>query len=167
MQPVFAPWLGTAGGKVQTIAKDHDVFGDGSVLIKATPGHTPGHTSLLVRLPQTGDVLLTCDLYHFQEQAFAHAVPGYNFSRVQTLASMARFDETARNLNAKVIIEHDSRHVGRLGAWNRSPSAFRARQTTSAPIVGGQAVTAFRDMISTSRSTCSGSLRSFTGSRVG
>jgi N-acyl homoserine lactone hydrolase len=120
VRSVFAPWLKNAGGKVQTIAKDHDVFGDGSVLIKATPGHTPGHTSVLVRLPQTGDVLLTGDLYHFQEQALVHSVPGYNHSRVQTLASMTRFDETAKNLNAKVIIQHDPRHVERLPAFPAS-----------------------------------------------
>lgn len=119
-RPVFAPWLGSKPGKVKTIAKDEDVFGDGSVLIKATPGHTPGHTSLLVRLPQTGDVLLTGDLYHFEAQAAKHSVPGYNYNREQTLASMARFDETAKALNARVIIQHDPLHVGRLPAFPSS-----------------------------------------------
>lgn len=120
VRSAFDPWLGKRGGKVQTIAKDHDVFGDGSVLIKATPGHTPGHASLLVRLPKTGDVLLSGDLYHFQEQAFAHSVPQYNYSRLLTLSSMQRFDETAKVLNAKVIIQHDPQHVGRLPAFPKS-----------------------------------------------
>lgn len=120
VRSAFDPWLGKRGGKVQTFAKDHDVFGDGSVLIKATPGHTPGHSSVLVRLSRTGDVLLTGDLYHFQEQAFAHAVPQYNYSRLLTLSSMQRFDETAKVLNAKVVIQHDPRHVGRLPAFPKS-----------------------------------------------
>lgn len=117
---LFAPWLGSRPGKVKTIAKDEDVFGDGSVLIKATPGHTPGHTVLLVRLPKTGDVLLTGDLYHFEAQANKHSVPSYNYSREQTLASMARFDETARALNARVVIQHDPLHIGRLPAFPNS-----------------------------------------------
>jgi N-acyl homoserine lactone hydrolase len=117
---LFAPWLGKSKGRVQTIAKDHDVFGDGSVLIKSTPGHTPGHNSLLVRLPETGDVLLTGDLYHFQEQALAHSVPQYNYSRALTLSSMSRFDETAKVLNAKVVIQHDPSHVDRLPAFPKS-----------------------------------------------
>ncbi len=120
VRSAFDPWLGQGAGKVETIAKDHDVFGDGSVLIKATPGHTPGHNSLLVRLPKTGDVLLTGDLYHFQEQAFAHSVPQYNYSRVLTLSSMSRFDETAKVLNAKVVIQHDPGHVARLPAFPKS-----------------------------------------------
>lgn len=119
-RPLFAPWLGQAGGKVKTFVKDEDVFGDGSVLIKATPGHTPGHTSLLVRLPKTGDVLLTGDLYHFELQANKHSVPQYNFSREQTVSSMSRFDETARALNARVVIQHDPLHISRLPAFPSS-----------------------------------------------
>ena len=111
---LFTPWMAEEGGEVLSIAKDHDVFGDGSVLIKATPGHTPGHNSLLVRLPETGDVLLTGDLYHFQEQASAHSVPQYNYSREQTLSSMARFDQTAEVLGALVVIQHDLHHLQRL-----------------------------------------------------
>ena len=117
---LFASWVGSKPGKVKTIAKDEDVFGDGSVLIKATPGHTPGHTALLVRLPKTGDVLLTGDLYHFEAQAIKHSVPQYNYSREQTLASMARFDETAKALNARVVIQHDPLHIGRLPAFPSS-----------------------------------------------
>lgn len=117
--PNFAPWL-SGDGNVQPIAKDLDVFGDGSVQIKATPGHTPGHNVLLVRLPETGDVLLTGDLYHFEAQAVNHGVPQYNYSRVETLASMARFDQTARNLDALVVIQHDPRHLGRLPAFPES-----------------------------------------------
>lgn len=117
---LFAPWLGRTPGKVKMIAKDEDVFGDGSVLIKSTPGHTPGHTALLVRLPKTGDVLLTGDLYHFEAQAAKHSVPQYNFNREQTVSSMARFDETAKALNARVVIQHDPLHVGRLPAFPNS-----------------------------------------------
>ena len=117
---LFAPWLGRNAGKVKTIARDEDVFGDGSVLIKATPGHTPGHTSLLVRLPKTGDVLLTGDLYHFEAQANKHSVPQYNYNREQTVSSMARFDETAKALNARVVIQHDPLHIGRLPAFPSS-----------------------------------------------
>ena len=117
---LFAPWVGEDEGKVLTFAKDLDVFGDGSVVIKATPGHTPGHTSLLVRLPETGDVLLTGDLYHFQEQASAHSVPQYNYDRGQTLSSMARFDQTAEVLEALVVIQHDPNHVDRLPTFPKS-----------------------------------------------
>jgi len=46
---------------------DLDVFGDGSVTILSTPGHTPGHQSLLVHLPKTGWVVLSGDAAHFRD----------------------------------------------------------------------------------------------------
>ena len=110
----FTPWLGEDAAPVTAIAQDHDVFGDGSVLIKAMPGHTPGHASLLVRLPEKGDILLTGDLYHFEEQVTNRGVPQFNANRADTLASMARFDAIAKSLDATVIIQHDSRHLDRL-----------------------------------------------------
>lgn len=116
----FAAWLGEEAAQVVPIARDHDVFGDGSVLIKAMPGHTPGHTSLLVRLPEKGDVLLTGDLYHFEEQVTNRGVPEFNHDRADTLASFERFNAIAKSLNATVIIQHDPRHLDRIPAFPES-----------------------------------------------
>lgn len=116
----FAPWLSEEAAPVTAIGQDHDVFGDGSVLIKAMPGHTPGHTSLLVRLPEKGDVLLTGDLYHFEEQVTNRGVPQFNTNRADTLASMERFNAIAKSLDATVIIQHDARHLDRLPAFPES-----------------------------------------------
>src|SRR3982750_2188395 len=69
---------------------DHDVFGDGSVTILATPGHTPGHQSLLVRLPKTGALVLSGDAVHFRSNWDNRAVPSMNSDKEQTLASMQR-----------------------------------------------------------------------------
>lgn len=116
----FAPWLGENAGEITAIAKDHDVFGDGSVVMKSTPGHTPGHTVLLVRLPQMGNVLLTGDLYHFEEQVTNRGVPEFNTDRADTLASFERFNTAAKALNATVIIGHDPRHLDRLPQFPES-----------------------------------------------
>src|SRR5262249_8417274 len=51
-----AGYAGLAGNKVTLLDGDHDVFGDGSVLVKRLPGHTVGNQSLLVRLPGSGTV---------------------------------------------------------------------------------------------------------------
>jgi len=116
----FAPWLSDDSETTVAIDKDHDVFGDGTVVMKATPGHTPGHTALLVRMPQMGSFLLTGDLYHFEEQVTNRGVPEFNTDRADTLASFARFDAMAQALNATVIIQHDPRHLNRLPLFPES-----------------------------------------------
>lgn len=108
----FTPWV-SGGSEVKPIRGDHDVFGDGRVVLLSTPGHTPGHQSLLVRL-ESGPVLLTGDLYHFTENVRNHGVPSFNFNRADTLASMERFDAIARNLRARVIVQHEMDDVGKL-----------------------------------------------------
>ncbi len=85
---------------------DYDVFGDGSVMILAMPGHTPGHTSLLVQLENEGPVLLSGDMYHLQESRDNRYVPKFNTSVEDTLASMDRFEEIAEETGARVIIQH-------------------------------------------------------------
>ena len=111
----LAHWL-SGSGKIEEIGRDHDVFGDGSVTMLSTPGHTPGHHALLVRLP-SGPVLLSGDQYHFIEQVKNRGVPPFNDNRADTLASMDRFDRIAGNLKAKVVIQHEPAHVAKLPAF--------------------------------------------------
>ncbi|MFL5261027.1 MAG: MBL fold metallo-hydrolase, partial [Anaeromyxobacteraceae bacterium] len=63
----FKHWI-SDGGKVEPQAADKDVFGDGTVMILRTPGHTPGHQSLLVRLKEKGPVVLVGDAVHFPRE---------------------------------------------------------------------------------------------------
>jgi glyoxylase-like metal-dependent hydrolase (beta-lactamase superfamily II) len=112
----FTPWI-SGGGKVEPVPGDKDVFGDGTVVMLNTPGHTPGHHSLLVNLAQKGPVLLSGDLAHFQENYDASGVPTFNTDRAETLASLDRFKKIAANLKATVVIQHDARDVGKLPAF--------------------------------------------------
>jgi glyoxylase-like metal-dependent hydrolase (beta-lactamase superfamily II) len=104
---LFVPWTNGAG-EAQAIRGDHDVFGDGSVIMLATPGHTPGHHSLLVR-GEGQPMILSGDLWHFREQVPIDGVPKINTSRADTLASMDRIRKAARALRARIVIGHDHR----------------------------------------------------------
>ena len=92
---------------VTKIDGDHDVFGDGSVLIIATPGHTPGHQSLLVKLPKTGALVLSGDAVHFKSNWESRAVPSMNVDKDQTLASMERIAGLLEKEKAQLWINHD------------------------------------------------------------
>lgn len=91
----------------QMIERDHDVFGDGRVLILKAPGHTPGHQVLLLRLKKAGVVVLSGDLYHARESRQFRRVPAFNDSRADTLASMDRIETIVKNLHARFVIQHD------------------------------------------------------------
>mgnify|MGYP002780484555 CR=1 FL=1 len=116
----LAPWL-TGGGKVTPVAADRDVFGDGLVTMLAMPGHTAGHTALLVKLSD-GWLLLSGDQYHFRENRAVRGVPVFNANRADTLASHDRFEAIAANLKARVVIQHDPRDLASLPAF---PAALR------------------------------------------
>lgn len=117
----FAEWIAEKR-KVEPLSADKDVFGDGSVMVLRAPGHTPGHSILLVRLKEMGPVLLSGDAVHFLENYDYEGVPGFNFDRAQTLASIQRMKQLQKNLKATLIIQHDPRDIGKLPAF---PAAAR------------------------------------------
>jgi N-acyl homoserine lactone hydrolase len=95
------------GHPVKKLEGDYDVFGDGSVTLIATPGHTPGHQSLLVKLPKTGAIVLAGDAVHFKSNWDNRRVPSINFDKDKTLASMQRIANIMAKENAQLWINHD------------------------------------------------------------
>ncbi len=87
--------------------QDYDVFGDGSVVIKAAYGHTPGHQVLYVKLANTGPIVLAGDLYHYQEERNTDKTPTFEFNRDQSLASRAAIEAFIKQTGAQLWIEHD------------------------------------------------------------
>jgi N-acyl homoserine lactone hydrolase len=92
---------------VSKLAGDYDVFGDGSVTILSTPGHTPGHQSLMVKLPKTGTVILSGDAAHFKDNWDNRRVPAFNTDKDQTLASMQRIADLLAQTHGQLWINHD------------------------------------------------------------
>ncbi|WP_092257526.1 MULTISPECIES: N-acyl homoserine lactonase family protein [unclassified Bradyrhizobium] len=101
-QPRFKP-----SHPVELLNGDKDVFGDGSVTILSTPGHTPGHQSLLVKLPKTGAVVLSGDAVHFRDNWDNRRVPSMNVDKDQTAASMQKIADTLAKEKAQLWINHD------------------------------------------------------------
>jgi N-acyl homoserine lactone hydrolase len=86
---------------------DYDVFGDGTVVVKFAPGHTPGHQVLYVKLAKTGGVVLSGDLYHFPEERALGRVPTIDFNQDQTRASRAAIEAFLKQSDAQLWIQHD------------------------------------------------------------
>lgn len=93
---------------------DWDVFGDGAVTVIATPGHTAGHQSLLVRLADTGNILISGDAVHLQLSWDNKYVPAFNFDKDQTLASIDRLAAVRDENDAQLWITHDKAQTDTL-----------------------------------------------------
>lgn len=111
-----------AGNPTVRLDGDWDVFGDASVVILATPGHTPGHQSLLVRLPHGSPVILSGDLVHLQENWDLQRVPARNFDRQQSLTSMRRVQRVLAEEGARLWINHDAAYQATIPGV---PAEFR------------------------------------------
>ncbi len=92
---------------VTKLEGDRDVFGDGSLIVLSTPGHTPGHQSLEVKLPKTGALVLSGDAVHFKDNWDNRGVPANNFNKDQTLASMQKIADIMSKDKAQLWINHD------------------------------------------------------------
>jgi len=108
----------------ETIQLDghYDVFNDGSVVILSTPGHTPGHQNLFLNLPETGPVILSGDLYHFEENRLDYVIPVFNTSKRETVHSFVLIDNVIDEINASLWIQHDKQFVESL---RLSPEFYR------------------------------------------
>ena len=115
----LSPWF-DGDASVADFARDHDVFSDGAVTILALPGHTPGHSGLLVRLPKKGPVLLSGDLYHLGREVGRRTVSRWNASRADTLASIERFEGLQKTMKPTVIVQHEPGDVGKLPTFPKS-----------------------------------------------
>jgi glyoxylase-like metal-dependent hydrolase (beta-lactamase superfamily II) len=93
--------------KIMLENDDHDVFGDGTVVIKPAIGHTPGHQVLHVKLLKTGDVVLSGDLYHYPEERVLDRVPTFEFDQAQTRATRAEIEAFLEQTGAQLWIQHD------------------------------------------------------------
>jgi N-acyl homoserine lactone hydrolase len=104
--------------------QDHDVFGDGAVVIKFTPGHTPGHQALFLKLAKTGPVVLTGDLYHYPEEMKLKVIPSFDFNKEQTAKSREMLEAFAKGAGAQIWIQHDATASAKL---KKSPRVLRLR----------------------------------------
>jgi N-acyl homoserine lactone hydrolase len=86
---------------------DYDVFGDGTVVIKAAPGHSPAHQVLFLRLKKTGPVMVSGDLYHYPEERKLNKVPTTEFNADQTVASRTAIEAFRKQTGAPLWIQHD------------------------------------------------------------
>jgi len=91
---------------IKKIDGDYDVFGDGTVVLKYMPGHTPGHQALFLDLKEHGPLLLSGDLYHFYENREYKRIPIFNYDVRQTRESMKKFEAFAQENKAKVYLQH-------------------------------------------------------------
>jgi len=95
--------------------REHDVFGDGTVVIKAAPGHTPGHSVLVLTLAKSGRIVVAGDLYHYQPERTFHRKPSDNeFNVAQSAASRAMIEEYLKKAKSSIWIQHDYRANARL-----------------------------------------------------
>jgi N-acyl homoserine lactone hydrolase len=100
--------------KLDLIDGDRDVFGDGSVTLLSTPGHTPGHQSLLIHLRNSGFIVLSGDVVHLEENFQKDIVPSLNTDKAQSIASMERVRQLMKTYKAKLFINHDKAQTDTL-----------------------------------------------------
>ena len=114
VNPTF--YTALKNSKVTVIDKaEHDVFGDGSVIMKAAPGHTPGHQVLILKLARTGPIMLSGDLYHYpEERTFKRRPPDNEFSVEQSAASRRAIEDYLGKTKMPLWIEHDYEFITKL-----------------------------------------------------
>lgn len=99
---------------LQLIDGDTDVYGDGSVTLVSTPGHTPGSQSLLVHLKNSGFIILSGDVVHLEENFEKNIVPSLNTDKAESIASMEKVRQMIATYKATLFINHDKQQTDKL-----------------------------------------------------
>jgi N-acyl homoserine lactone hydrolase len=103
-----ANYTALKNSKTVIVTKDeYDVFGDGTVVLKAAPGHSPAHQVLFLKLANSGPFLLSGDLYHYPEERKFNRIPTTEFNAAQTAASRAAIEAFIKKTGAQLWIQHD------------------------------------------------------------
>jgi N-acyl homoserine lactone hydrolase len=110
-------------GKTISLDKDeYDVFGDGKAIMKAAPGHTPGHQVLVLQLEKAGRIMIAGDLYHYLPERTLHRAPPDNeFNVQQSAASRTMIEDYLKKTNTSILIEHEWAAVAKL---KKSPAYY-------------------------------------------
>jgi len=119
--PDFAHYSALEHSKKMLLDGDYDVFGDGRVVLKSTPGHSPGHQSMFLKLAKTGPVFITGDLYHYTVERTSKTTPTDDFNKEQDLASRAAMEKFIKSTGAQVWVQHDLRQNRTL---KKSPAYY-------------------------------------------
>jgi N-acyl homoserine lactone hydrolase len=101
------------------INTDYDVFEDGTVRIIKTPGHTPGHQSLVVQLPKSGTVILSGDALHQRTSLEPVRIPVFNTNRAESIASIDRIKGILKNTKGRLVVQHDAADFAALPKFPR------------------------------------------------
>ena len=99
---------------LRLIDGDTDLFGDGSVTLVSTPGHTPGSQSLLVHLKSSGFIILSGDVVHLADNFEKNIIPALNTDKEASIASMGKVKRMIATYNAKLFINHDKTQADML-----------------------------------------------------
>lgn len=97
-----------------TLEGDYDLFGDGSVMILSTPGHTLGHQSVKVKLPETGTVILTQDAIWMEENLEGYPA-GLNYSILDYTDSVNRLKMMGAIEGAPLWFGHSINQYSKMG----------------------------------------------------
>jgi N-acyl homoserine lactone hydrolase len=100
--------------RLQLLDGDTDLFGDGSVTLVSTPGHTPGSQSLLVHLKNSGFIILSGDVVHLEGNFEKNIVPSLNTDKAASIASMDKVRRMIATYHAKLFINHDKAQADTL-----------------------------------------------------
>ena len=98
----------------QTVEGDHDLYGDGSIRLLATPGHTAGHQSVLVAPGEGPRVLIAGDAVYSEAALLSRTIDGVAVSPTHSRGSIERLRKLCSDAPTVVAPTHDRAAARRI-----------------------------------------------------